>query len=86
MNIRLADTWDGIRWEEMEAILNVPFISLRNEREIVSEQNQAICGSNNNQQFTGVSITSLNWSTWLMEQERVALLSALSFQLMLDIA
>lgn len=60
MNITLADTWDGIRWEEMEAILNVPFISLRNEREIVSEQNQAICGSNNNQRFTGVSIISLN--------------------------
>lgn len=79
VSIRLADTWDGIRWEEMETILNSPFIDLGNEREVVSEQNQAMCGSSNKQQFTGGSLTSLHWGIWLMKQERVDLLSTLSF-------
>lgn len=79
VSIRLADTWDGISCEEMETILNSPFIDPRNEREVMSEQNQAICGSNNNQQFTGASLTSLSQGIWLMKQERVDLLSAFSF-------
>lgn len=79
VSIRLAYTWDGISWEETETILNSPFIDLRNKSKVVSEQNQAICGSNDNQQFTGASLTSLSQGIRLMKQERVDLLSALSF-------
>lgn len=60
MSIRLADTWDEISWEEIETILNSPFIDLSNEREVVSECNQAICGSNNNPEFTSASLKSLS--------------------------
>lgn len=79
VSIRLADTWDGISWLEMETILNSLFIHLRNERQVVSEQSQASCGSNNNQQFTGGSLTILSQKFWPMQQERVDLLSALRF-------
>lgn len=79
VSIRLADIWDGISWLEMETILNSLFIHLRNERQVVSEQSQASCGSNNNQQFTGGSLTILSQGFWPMQQERVDLLSALRF-------
>lgn len=36
MSSRLVNTWDGIRWVEMKAILNGPSIDLRNESEAVN--------------------------------------------------
>lgn len=44
----------------METILNSPFIHLTNETLVMVEQSHASCGSNNNQQFTGGSLTNLS--------------------------
>lgn len=60
MSIRLADMWGRISWEDMGTILSSPFINPRNKREVVSEQKVAICGSSNNQQVTGASLTCLS--------------------------